>query len=429
MQRAVLDNGSRMSPVLKPLPRRAPAKQRDGIVAAQPLTFRGIVSQTMDGVAAAILGGIAGSGVVAATTIMTSRSPATAPTLRRVPVFQPAAEDGPPTRIPKIVMQTFNTRFLTNGMAEAFRQFRKNNPEFEFRFFDDHACELYLEKHFGQRFRRAFRAIRPGAYRADFFRYCFVWQNGGIYIDCGIVPEVKLIDVIHEDTTLLLTRDIPSRVSEFGNGLWNAVFGAVPRHPIVGNAIAISLARVEAAVAGPTSLWMTGPLAFGRALELWVMHKRVLAAGDPLVDTCRKTPDSSVSAYHVSERLLHTDAPPVDLSELLGHKGDPPQITSLETDLPAPESLIAADSKVRLPPKACVLDDMILMIHDFTVYYPDGVFAPPKAASYRADCRYLSPLPYYNDMWMRGDVFRKGECWRQGLDDDVDFMIPGCITL
>lgn len=64
---------------------------------------------------------------------------------------------------------------------------RLRGEGFEFRLFDDRSAELYISEHYGAREREAFGRCRHPAMRADFLRLCFIFAEGGFYVDADDV--------------------------------------------------------------------------------------------------------------------------------------------------------------------------------------------------------------------------------------------------
>jgi hypothetical protein len=72
----------------------------------------------------------------------------------------------------------------------------------------------YLLKHFGKHYADIFDNINIGAYKADFFRYCWIYIEGGIYAD---TDSLCLIDIEkwleeYKDVDVILTRDDPTNI-------------------------------------------------------------------------------------------------------------------------------------------------------------------------------------------------------------------------
>ena len=63
----------------------------------------------------------------------------------------------------------------------------------EYRFYNDHDCWQYIKDNFPPNVLTAYESVNPdggGAMRADLFRYCVMYKDGGLYLDI----KSKLID-------------------------------------------------------------------------------------------------------------------------------------------------------------------------------------------------------------------------------------------
>ncbi|MEM9597635.1 MAG: glycosyltransferase [Acidobacteriota bacterium] len=69
---------------------------------------------------------------------------------------------------------------------------------FEFLMFDDESAGAYIESNYGVRERSAFARCEHPAMRCDYFRMCFLLEEGGFYVDAD--------DVLLEDSSSRLNR-------------------------------------------------------------------------------------------------------------------------------------------------------------------------------------------------------------------------------
>lgn len=51
-------------------------------------------------------------------------------------------------------------------------------------FYNDEACENFLQSKFDENIMKAYNTIIPGAYKADLFRHCYLYLNPAMYVDC-----------------------------------------------------------------------------------------------------------------------------------------------------------------------------------------------------------------------------------------------------
>lgn len=69
-------------------------------------------------------------------------------------------------------------------------------PGYEVRFFDDDDCERYLREHFDRRLLARYLGLKKGAHRADLWRYCVLWREGGLYLDIKTELIRPLADIL-----------------------------------------------------------------------------------------------------------------------------------------------------------------------------------------------------------------------------------------
>jgi len=105
------------------------------------------------------------------------------------------------TSIPLKIYQTWHTKNLSKPMKETVENLKKQNPEFEHFLFDDNDCIEFIDKYFHKDVLDAFNKLKPGAYKADLWRLCVLYINGGVYIDIKMscVNNFKLIEIIDKE--------------------------------------------------------------------------------------------------------------------------------------------------------------------------------------------------------------------------------------
>jgi mannosyltransferase OCH1-like enzyme len=97
------------------------------------------------------------------------------------------------------IYQTWGDIKMTFEMKNAIEMIKKTNPEFKHHLYNDEQCYKFIKQHFDKEVADAFLTLVPGAYKADLWRYCILYINGGIYIDIKFIPvnNFKLIDLIN----------------------------------------------------------------------------------------------------------------------------------------------------------------------------------------------------------------------------------------
>jgi len=116
----------------------------------------------------------------------------------------------------------------------------------------------------------AFKSLRPGAFRADLWRYMKLWADGGVYLDA----KLKLLRPLgswlnfNGDGSLQLVKD-------WGHGhLWNAVMAVGPRDEKLAGVIQFVVGQIKARAyrhdlpKDGGCLAITGPAALAEGLRM-----------------------------------------------------------------------------------------------------------------------------------------------------------------
>ena len=147
-------------------------------------------------------------------------------------------------RIPKVIYQTFKTRFLPPSMQEAVVSWIDRNPDYDYFLFDDDAMFAFVDHVDCSTFSfsrddliRAMRRIRPGAGKADLFRYLIIYDRGGVYMDVDTVCMAPLHSFIHPED------DVVSGIGMRGDlHQWGLIYS--PRHPFMKRTLENSVSNI-----------------------------------------------------------------------------------------------------------------------------------------------------------------------------------------
>lgn len=163
--------------------------------------------------------------------------------------------------IPKIIFKTSWQK--RNELPEAIHDVLKTtmilNPEYQLYYFDDDDVVEFM-KAYSERAYNAYKKLKPGAFKADLFRYCVLEKYGGCYSDIGHMMHVSF-DKICEDNKLILVKE-----RFLGNrhyGIHNALMCATPHHPYMIKLLEECIKNIEASYYGYDSLCITGPILAG----------------------------------------------------------------------------------------------------------------------------------------------------------------------
>lgn len=142
-------------------------------------------------------------------------------------------------RIPRIIHQTWFDE-LSAARYPHFQRLQNSwkASGWDYRFYKDEDCVLYVQQNYPRRFVDAYDAVLPGAFKADLFRLLVLFKDGGVYSDIDVQLDVDLDMFITNDLSFFVPRDVPLDYWPNSNYcLWNGLLGAAPGHPIVAKAI------------------------------------------------------------------------------------------------------------------------------------------------------------------------------------------------
>lgn len=154
--------------------------------------------------------------------------------------------------IPLNIYQTWHTKNLPVNMKKIVEKIILNNPVFNYELYDDDDCRNFIKTNFDNKVLNAFDSLIPGAYKADLWRYCILYKNGGIYLDIKYesVNEFKFINLTEKEHWVL---DIDKY------GIYNALMVCKPNNQILFKAINKIVENVKNKFYGILPLAPTGP--------------------------------------------------------------------------------------------------------------------------------------------------------------------------
>ena len=77
------------------------------------------------------------------------------------------------------------------------------NPEFNIKLFDNDIIIKFLEDNYTEEFVNFYNKIKFYKYKSDFFRYCYLYINGGYYIDIDTEPIIPIKNLELEKKTFV----------------------------------------------------------------------------------------------------------------------------------------------------------------------------------------------------------------------------------
>jgi len=154
--------------------------------------------------------------------------------------------------VPWDIYQTWYTKDLPHKMKERVELLKIQNPRFRHHLFDDNDCREFIKNNFKSDVLNAYDNLIPGAYKADLWRLCVLFINGGIYMDIKLtcVNGFRLIELTEKNH---FVKDRPP------NTIYNSLIASQKGNFFLFRAIRKIVQNVQNRFYGNSCLSPTGP--------------------------------------------------------------------------------------------------------------------------------------------------------------------------
>jgi mannosyltransferase OCH1-like enzyme len=159
-------------------------------------------------------------------------------------------------KIPKVIIQTGESNETNLAKYNASMTLIELNPEYRYIYFDKNDRIIFLKKYFKNNVLDAYNKIIPGSFKADLFRYCYLYINGGCYFDDKIINRIPIRDFLNKDDKIFLCKDIDFL---YYKGCYNAIIFSAPKNNIMKDCIIQCVNNIKNNYYGINCLDITGP--------------------------------------------------------------------------------------------------------------------------------------------------------------------------
>lgn len=170
--------------------------------------------------------------------------------------------------IPLVVYRTQKTRYTNQKHYTSCHQaWLDINPKFQIIWYTDKQCDLFM-KNFNVRIYNAYKKIKTGAFKADLWRLCILYKNGGIYADNQMTiykPIENLLKYIIPDNTHHFISVLDCKQS--GGGIHNGFMIASIKHPFLKQCINDIVNNIENCNYTDNVFGVTGPICLYRSIQ------------------------------------------------------------------------------------------------------------------------------------------------------------------
>ena len=119
--------------------------------------------------------------------------------------------DSSESYIPKTIIQTGNDiKYKNKYHYNSILSILESNPDYEYKFFTDEDCRLFIKTYFissknsdSSDILKAYDIIINGKLKSELFRYCYLYINGGCYINNKIIIRFSLNNIIKNKRIIL----------------------------------------------------------------------------------------------------------------------------------------------------------------------------------------------------------------------------------
>jgi len=128
-------------------------------------------------------------------------------------------ERGDCNGIPKQVFQTYKSSIFDSAHGTQLINFRQINADCSYYFYDDISIDDYMAKNWGTHpIFQVYLGVQYGASKADIWRYCVLYDHGGVYLDIDSSILFK-VGSIPKDISEAISFE-QNKVSDFSGGDW-----------------------------------------------------------------------------------------------------------------------------------------------------------------------------------------------------------------
>ncbi len=162
--------------------------------------------------------------------------------------------------IPGDIYQTWKTKELPPRVQACREMIAIKNPSYTLHLFDDYEMDSWMTANMPADVVSAYNKLNIGAAKADLWRYCILYKQGGVYLDIDSDILVPLYTFISPTDQAVISRE-----NNEGRFLqWLMAF--IPGHPILERAISIAVKNIESKVSTNVAV-LTGPHVFTDAVN------------------------------------------------------------------------------------------------------------------------------------------------------------------
>lgn len=136
----------------------------------------------------------------------------------------PRSEYFTSTSIPHVIVSTYSDK--KEIPQKVYDNIKKYAQNYKYKIYDDQEIIQFLKKYYPPNVIQAFYSLDKGAHKADLFRYCYLYQFGGIYLDIKTELIQPLSTLFNKNAQLYTV------LSMHKGTVYQGIIASVPKNPL-----------------------------------------------------------------------------------------------------------------------------------------------------------------------------------------------------
>jgi hypothetical protein len=172
--------------------------------------------------------------------------------------------------IPKTIYQTWETKLISDDLMNITKSWKTHNPNYEYILFDRTDRINFIKQHFDESVLNTYNRLIPGAFKADLFRYCLLYKNGGVYVDIDTLCMESIDTFLSSGINFIVPIDLNNNDKMGSHNLFNSFIACSPGNKILLDCINMIVYNIENNIVPESNLDWTGPGILGRATNKYL---------------------------------------------------------------------------------------------------------------------------------------------------------------
>jgi len=171
--------------------------------------------------------------------------------------------------IPRVLYQTWSSQTLPPQMAACVHRLQKANPTFKHQLYDDADCQQFIKDHYDPDVLEAYDTLIPGAFKADLWRYCILYDKGGVYVDIKFQcePGFSFEDIVSKGENFYVREYNHKGTGLYPHILYTGIIASKPKNPVFLKCIRQIVENCRNRYYGPEHTAPTGPYLFAEKMD------------------------------------------------------------------------------------------------------------------------------------------------------------------